>query len=71
MENYEMLWIIVTASFSGILSIYFGYKRFIYLHQLTLRNLSIAVLMGTIALTLLLILYKIEIMNENVGVAIL
>ena len=71
MENYEMLWIIVTASFSGILSIYFGYKRFIYLHQLTLRNLSIAVLMGTIALTLLLILYKIEIMNENVGVAII
>ncbi len=71
MENYEMLWIIVTASITGLISIYFGYQRLLYLHQLNGRNLSISLVIGLAIFTGLLFLYRTGIMSEEIGAAII
>jgi hypothetical protein len=71
MENYEMLWIIVTASITGLLSIYFGYQRRLYLHQINARNLSITAVIGLAVFTGLLLLYRTGIMSEEIGAAII
>ena len=64
-----MLWIIVTASITGLISIYFGYQRLLYLHQLDARNLSVSAVIGLAIFTVLLILYRTGIMSEVVGAA--
>ena len=71
MENYEMLWIIITAGFTFLISGFFGFKRLLYLYQLNLRNIAISAILGLLVLTLLLFLYRIELMSEQVGAAII
>lgn len=71
MENYEMLLIIITAGITFLISGYFGFKRLLYLYQLTARNVAISAIIGLIVLTLLLFLYQIGIMSEQVGAAII
>ncbi len=71
MENYEMLWIIVTASITGLISIYFGYQRLLYVHQINARNLSVSMAVGLAIFTILLVLYRSGIMSEQVGAAII
>ena len=65
MENYEMLWIIVTASATMVLSSLLGYK-FIYLHQLGIRNLSITGAIGVTICTIMIFLSHIELMSEDI-----
>ncbi|MCR9132144.1 MAG: hypothetical protein NXI08_06210 [bacterium] len=71
MENYEMLWIIITAGFTFLISGFSGFKRLLYLYQLNLRNIAISAILGLLVLTLLLFLYRIEFMSEQVGAAII
>lgn len=71
MENYEMLWIIVTASITGIISGYFGYQHLLYLHQLDVRKVSVSAISGLVIFTLLMILYRFNIMSEETGAAII
>lgn len=71
MENYEMLWIIVTASASMLLSTLLGYKRVLYVHQLGVRNLSITGAIGATIFTIMVFLSHIGLMSEDIGAAII
>ncbi len=71
MENYEMLWIIITAGITFLVSGYFGFMRLLYLYQLTLRNVAISAILGLLVFTMLMILYRFEFMSEQVGAAII
>lgn len=71
MENYEMLWIIISASISGLISFYFGYQRLIYLHQLHSRILSIIAAIAVSVFTVLLFLFQVGMMSEIIGAAII
>ncbi len=71
MENYEMLWIIVTASATMVLSSLLGYKKILYVHQLGIRNLSITGAIGVTICTIMIFLSHIELMSEDIGAAII
>ena len=71
MENYEMIWIIISASATILISTYLGYKRILYLHQLHARNLWITGVIGFSLFTFLIFLFQTGIMIEETGVAII
>jgi len=71
MENYEMLWIIITASVTTILSSYYGYQRLFFLHQLTARNVSIAAILGLSVYSVMMLLFRMDIMSEQIGAVII
>jgi len=66
-----MIWIIITASVTLILSGYFGHQRLFYLHQLSLRRIGFSAVIALSVFSLLLVLFRLRIMSEGVGAAII
>ncbi|MEQ9266871.1 MAG: hypothetical protein RLN81_16695 [Balneolaceae bacterium] len=66
-----MIWIIISAIISGLASVWLGYKRLIYLYQVTGRRFLIASLLALSLYSLLLFLFKIEVLSEAVAGAII
>ena len=66
-----MIWIIISAIVSASLSTWLGYKRLIYLYQITLRRFLFAALLGVTVYSLLLYLFKIEMLSEEIAAAII
>ncbi len=66
-----MLWILITAGITFLISGYFGFKQLLYLYKLTPRNIALSTIFGLLIFTLLLFLYRLELMSEQVGAAII
>lgn len=66
-----MIWIIITAVLTASTSIYFGHKRLFYLYQIQSRNLLFFFMICLASYSVLLALFKIGIMSEAVGGAII
>lgn len=62
-----MIWTIITAILSGILSLYPGYKRLLYLHQLTLKRLGIAAVILLTVFLILQLLYTFGYFSQEAG----
>lgn len=66
-----MIWIILSALITSLISIWLGYKRLIYVHDLTIRNVLVFATSGILAYSIMLYLFKIEILSEAVSGAII
>jgi hypothetical protein len=66
-----MIWIVITAAISALLSSYLGYRRIFHLHHITPRKLGVFGVIVISVYSLLMWLFKIEIMSEAVGGAII
>lgn len=65
-----MNWIILSTIVTLLISTAGGFKRFFYLHQLSIRRLSIAMLITVTIYSLMLWLFKADILSEAVAGAI-
>lgn len=66
-----MIWIIISAIITSLASIWLGYKRLIYLYQITGRRFLIASLLALSMYSLLLYLFKVDVLSEAVAGAII
>lgn len=66
-----MLWIIITAAVTAILSGYLGYKRLLQLYQLNTRNVVQSLFIAVLVFTLLMLLYQFSVMSEAIGATII
>ncbi len=66
-----MIWILISAILSSSLSFWLGYRRLFFLYQITLRKLLFAILLALSTYSLLLLLFKIEVLSEAVAGAII
>lgn len=66
-----MLWIVVSAILVSMLSIWGGYKRLLYIDQITPRNLSIALLGVVILLLILQSMHRIGYFPEAIAGAVM
>jgi hypothetical protein len=66
-----MIWIIISAILTSILSIWLGYRRLFYLYQVTVRNLLTTALAAIVFYSLMLLLFKYELLSEAVAGAII
>lgn len=62
-----MIWIIISAIITAILSVWLGYRRLFYLYQVDLRKLLLAALLAVAVYSLMLYLFKIQILTEAVA----
>ncbi len=66
-----MIWILISAILTSGLSFWLGYRRLFFLFQITLRKLLFFVLLSLSVYSLLLYLFKIELLSEAVAGAII
>ena len=66
-----MIWIIISAILTASVSTWLGHKRLFYLYQITLRRFLLAALAGVFVYSLLLYLFKIELLPEVVAAGII
>ena len=66
-----MIWIIISAILIALASAWLGYKRLFYLYQVSLRRFLLAALIGVSVYSLLLYLFKLEILSEEIAAAII
>lgn len=66
-----MIWIIISAIISSLASLWLGYKRLVYLYQITGRRFLGTSLLALSIYSFLLFLFKIEILSEAVAGAII
>lgn len=59
-----MIWIVISTIVSFLISFGLGKRRLIYLHQITPRKLLLFIVVSLIVYSLLLIVFKIEILTE-------
>lgn len=62
-----MIWILISSIFTSSLSFWFGYKRLFFLYQITLRKFLLFLVISLLVYSLLLFLFKIEILSEAVA----
>lgn len=66
-----MIWIIISAIITALMSSLLGYKRVLYLYQISLRRLLILSVTAIAAYSLMLYLFKVQILSEALAGAII
>ena len=66
-----MIWIIASTLLTALMSLWLGFKRLIYIHNLTLRNVLVLITIGILVYSIMLYLFKIELLSEAVSGAII
>lgn len=66
-----MIWTVITSSVTAIASIYFGHQRLFFLYQISGRRLAITGMIAALVYTLLMFLYRLGIVSEAFGAAII
>ncbi|HCD52705.1 MAG TPA: hypothetical protein DEQ34_09680 [Balneolaceae bacterium] len=62
-----MIWTIITAIITSIISTWLGYRRLIYLHQLSVRNVLFTAIIALLIYSAMLFLFKMELMTEAIA----
>ncbi len=66
-----MIWTVISAIVTALLSIWLGYKRLFYLYQITLRRFLSFALILVLFYSILLLLFKIELLTEELAAVII
>ncbi len=66
-----MIWILITAILTSSLSFWMGFRRLLFLYEITLRRFLIFSVISLLIYSFLLFLFKIEILSEAIGGAII
>jgi len=66
-----MIWILFTVILTSCVSFWLGYRRLFFLYQVTLRKFLLFSLITLSIYSLLLLLFKIEILSEAIAAAII
>ncbi len=66
-----MTWIIASALITSVLSLWLGYKRLLHIHDLTIRNVLVSITIGILIYSIMLYLFKIELLSEAISGAII
>lgn len=66
-----MILILISSILTMFLSLWMGYRRLIYLYQITMRRFLIFAIISLIFYSIMLFLFKIELLSEALGGAII
>ncbi len=66
-----MLWILISVLITSLVSLWLGHKRLIHIHDLTIRNVLVSITLGILVYSVMLYLFKIELLSEAVSGAII
>ncbi|RNC85476.1 MAG: hypothetical protein ED557_01505 [Balneola sp.] len=66
-----MIWIILSTLITSLLSLWFGYKRLLHIHDLSIRNVLVSITIGILTYSIMLYLFKVDLLSEAVSGAII